>query len=120
MIEFLAFLIYLLVWSVPITPYQYVPVKEPEPEPPYRIVYMDVTAYTPYESEMMTASGNVPVEGVTVAYNDVPLGTQIEIDGHIYTVQDRCGMDRVDIFMESYDEAMAWGVRTKEIKVYDN
>lgn len=86
---------------------------------PHSVVYMDVSAYTPYDSGTITASGDIPVEGVTVAMNDVPLGTIIEIDGKQYIVQDRCGMDRVDIFMESYDAAIEWGVRHKEIIVYD-
>lgn len=86
---------------------------------PYSVVHMDVSAYTPYDSGTITASGDIPVEGVTVAMNDVPLGTIIEIDGKQYIVQDRCGMDRVDIFMKSYDAAIEWGVRHKEIIVYD-
>lgn len=34
--------------------------------------------------------------------NDVPFGTKISIDGEIFTVVDRCGVDNtVDIFIEN-------------------
>lgn len=114
MIEVIAFLVYLLVWSVPTN----VPDIQENVEKS-RSVYMDVSAYTPHESGSLTASGDIPIEGVTVAYNGVPFGTVLEIDGHRYIVQDRCGMDRVDIFMESHEDAMKWGVRRKEIKIYE-
>lgn len=54
-----------------------------------------------------------------VAYNDVPLGTRIEIDGMIYTVCDRVGSDGVvDIYMNTIDECFEFGVQDKRIKVY--
>jgi len=130
MTEILAFLIYLWVHSIPVhieepmtvaeEPYEeFIDIYDKE-VPEYHVVYMDVSAYTPHDSGSLTASGHIPIEGVTVAMNDVPLGTIIEIDGKQYEVQDRCGMDRIDIFMESYHQAIEWGVRHKEIKVYDD
>lgn len=47
-----------------------------------------------------SASG-IPLEYGHVAMNGVPLGTQIRINGEVFTVVDRCGIDgTVDIFME--------------------
>ena len=55
-----------------------------------------------------------------VAYNDVPLGTKIEIDGAVYTVCDRVGSDGVvDIYMGTIDECFDFGVQYKTIKVYN-
>lgn len=54
-----------------------------------------------------------------VAYNDVPLGTKVEIDGVVYTVCDRVGYDGVlDIYMDSLDACYDFGVQYKTVKVY--
>ena len=54
-----------------------------------------------------------------VAYNDVPLGTKVEIDGVVYTVCDRVGSDGVvDIYMDTIDECFDFGVQYKTVKVY--
>lgn len=55
-----------------------------------------------------------------VAYNDVPLGTKIEIDGAVYTVCDRVGSDGVvDIYMNTVDECFDFGVQYKTVKIYN-
>jgi len=49
------------------------------------------------------ASGKRVYEG-SVAYNQLPLGTKIEIDGINYYVEDRCAYDNViDIYMNLCD-----------------
>ena len=64
------------------------------------------------------ASGEEVYVGA-VAYNDVPLGTKVEIDGVIYTVHDRVGHDGViDIYMDSLDKCYEFGVQYKTVKVY--
>lgn len=41
-----------------------------------------------------------PLEYGDVAMNDVPFGSKISIDGEVFTVTDRCGIDNtVDIFI---------------------
>ena len=41
-----------------------------------------------------------PLEYGDVAMNDVPLGSQISVDGEVFTVTDRCGVgNTVDIFI---------------------
>ena len=48
-----------------------------------------------------SASGKT-LEYGDVAMNGVPLGSKISIDGEIFTVTDRCGIDgTVDIFIET-------------------
>lgn len=72
------------------------------------------------KTDGITASGVKAVEGITVAADTkkLPFGTQVEIDGHIYTVQDRGGAikgNRIDIYFESHEKALQYGKQTKEI-----
>ena len=63
-----------------------------------------VTTYCQYCNEevgFQSASGQRLDYG-QVAMNGVPFGTKISIDGEIFTVVDRCGIDgTVDIFIEN-------------------
>lgn len=62
-----------------------------------------------------TASGTWPTSGRTVAA-DLPFGTQLEIDGRVYTVEDRgVSGEWVDIYMDSHAEACAFGMRSVEV-----
>lgn len=68
-----------------------------------------------------TASGTTPTEGRTIAADTsiLPYGTQVVIDGIVYTVED-CGSgvsgNHIDIFFATHDKAMAYG--RKSVKVY--
>lgn len=77
----------------------------------------ECSAYTPYDCGSVTATGEeVHVGGV--ACNFLPFGTIVVIDGIEYVVNDRCGIDGcIDIFMLSYDEAINFGRRTKEVYI---
>ena len=85
-----------------------------------------VTYYTnrPEETDStpnITASGQGVRDGI-VANNCLEFGTMVEIDGKMYEVQDR-GAERhlcnwFDIFTFSYEEALIWGSRIKEITIY--
>lgn len=67
-----------------------------------------------------TASGTLATEGRTVACNSLPFGTQLMIDGVIYTVEDTgyspYGEAWLDIFFDSHESALAFGLR--EVEVY--
>lgn len=68
----------------------------------------------------ITKSGVKAVEGVTVAADPkvIPLGTEIIIDGHDYLVQDIGGAikgNRIDVYFDSHQEALEFGVQHKEI-----
>ena len=67
----------------------------------------------------ITAMGVEPSEGWTVACNSLPLGTQISINGNVYEVQDTGNMDdgTIDIFMNSHDEALNFGVQSADVYV---
>ena len=74
-------------------------------------VDVELTAYTHTGSVM--ANGEYPYVGA-VASNDYPLGTTVYIDGNPYTVADRMAdgvYGVIDIFMDSYDEAVNFGRR---------
>ncbi len=68
-----------------------------------------------------TASGTTPTEGRTIAADTsiLPYGTQVVIDGIVYTVED-CGSgvkgNHIDIFFSTHEKALAFGRKT--IKVY--
>ena len=68
----------------------------------------------------LTASGTIPAEGRTIATDPdvLPMGTTVIIDGHTYTVEDVGGAikgRRIDIFMDSHEEALQAGVKTIEV-----
>jgi 3D (Asp-Asp-Asp) domain-containing protein/uncharacterized protein YgiM (DUF1202 family) len=68
-----------------------------------------------------TASGTTPTEGRTIAADTsvLPYGTQVVIDGVVYTVED-CGSgvsgNHIDIFFATHEKAVAYGRKT--VKVY--
>ena len=85
-----------------------------------------ITAYCPCtkccgKTNGITASGARATAGVTVAASSkFAFGTKLNINGHIYTVQDRGGAikgNKIDIFVNSHAEALAWGVRYLPVSV---
>lgn len=92
----------------------------------YIEVFANVSAYSPTIEECgkddgITASGEPAVEGRTIAMDNVPFGTKVEINGDIYIVEDRFGGDyrnRVDIYMSSRHNAERFGRQYMLIKIY--
>lgn len=77
----------------------------------------ECSAYTPYDCGAITATGE-PVHVGGVACNFLPFGTVVVIDGVEYVVNDRCGIDGcIDIFMESYEDAIQFGRQYKEVYI---
>ena len=70
-----------------------------------------------------TASGTVATAGRTVAASAaLPFGTQVNINGHTYTVEDRGGAikgNKIDIYFSTHAEALAWGVRYLPVEIVD-
>lgn len=78
---------------------------------------MNVTAYTHTGGVM--ANGQYPYVGA-VASDDLPLGTRVLIQGNEYVVADRFGggySDMIDIFMDSRDDAIAFGNQYLDVTV---
>ncbi|MFZ5632191.1 MAG: 3D domain-containing protein [Bacillota bacterium] len=82
---------------------------------------MEVTATAYTHTGYNTATGTKPEYGtVAVDPRVIPLGTRMYVEGYGYaTALDTGGAikgKRIDVFLESYNEADRWGVRT--VKVY--
>ena len=99
------------------------PIVEPEPT----IVSLGTYKITAYcgcakccgKTDGITASGTHVTAGRTIAAPpEIPFGTKLMINGHIYTVEDRGGAikgKRIDIYFESHEEAERFGVQYIEV-----
>lgn len=71
----------------------------------------------------ITASGTKATAGRTVAASgQFAFGTKLIINGQEYTVEDRGGAiqgNRIDIYMNSHAEALAWGVKYLPVQVVE-
>lgn len=78
---------------------------------------MEITHYT--HTGNPTASGKYPVAGRTCASTYFPLGTRLRINGDTYVVEDTGAMSKnvVDVFVDSYDEAIQKGRYVAEVEV---
>lgn len=85
-----------------------------------------VTAYCPCakccgKTNGITASGRKATANHTVAApSTFAFGTQIVMNGKTYTVEDRGGAiqgNRIDLFVNTHAEALAWGVRYMNVEV---
>lgn len=77
------------------------PKNEPvwEPIGEWRITTYDIYCNEPQGRE---SSSGKTLEYGYVAMNGVPMGSEISIDGEVFEVADRCGIDgTVDIFIEN-------------------
>lgn len=63
-----------------------------------------------------TASGTMPSAGRTVAMGGIDFGTQLMINGSVYTVEDRgTPYGHVDIFFNSHSEALSFGLQYADV-----
>lgn len=85
-----------------------------------------ITAYCPCakccgKTNGRTAAGTKATAGRTVAASSkFAFGTKLNIGGHTYVVEDRGGAikgNKIDIFVNSHSEALAWGVRYLPVSV---
>jgi len=85
-----------------------------------------VTAYCPCskccgKQTGITASGTRATAGRTIAASSqFSFGTKLLINGNVYTVEDRGGAikgDKIDIYMNTHDEALRWGVKYLPVQV---
>ena len=89
---------------------------------------VEVTHYCPCQqcngnSLAMSASGTPLAVGMVAMSTKYPFGTRISINGKIYTVEDRGGAEfndihRVDIFVNSHEEALRLGRYKTTATVY--
>ena len=93
------------------------------------ILFVICTAYTAAFDECgktdgITACGQPAIQGVTVACDGLPFGTEVVIDGHTYIIQDRFGgnygKSKIDIYMYKKEDALKFGRQVKIVEVKDN
>lgn len=70
--------------------------------------------------QVITASGELAVEGTTIAADTsiLPFGTKIIINGNTYIVQDTGSAikgRRIDVYFENHDDALEFGVQQLEV-----
>ena len=113
--------------TVVVPPVVVLPRDEPQETQETRTCVFTVTAYCPCEkccgayANGYTATGAKATQGVTIAADPdvLPMGTEIELDGHTYTVQDTGGAiagNRLDLYFDSHEDALRWGVREKIVR----
>lgn len=81
---------------------------------------------TAYYGDPLTYIGTVPQVGKTIAVDPkvIPFGTRVYIPqfNKVFIAED-CGSaikgNRIDIFMNTYDECMQWGFRDIDIYILD-
>lgn len=77
------------------------------------------------KSDGITISGTIAKEGRTVGVDTsvIPLGTTIIIEGTEYIAEDTGGAikgNQIDIYFDSHEEALAFGVRYLKVEVIEN
>lgn len=113
--------------TVVVPPVVALPRDEPQEPQETQACVFTVTAYCPCEkccgayANGYTAIGEKATQGVTIAADPdvLPMGTEIELDGHTYTVQDTGGAiagNRLDLYFDSHEDALRWGVREKIVR----
>ncbi len=96
-----------------------------EPIGVYRITHYCACEKCCGKSNGITASGTVATEGRTCAMEGLPIGTHVLVveTGEILTVEDRFGdpskTDRMDIFIDSHDRALALGTYESEVYIVE-
>ena len=102
-------------------------VESIETEREYELVTFNCTAYCPCSiccgqwANGITASGSTATAGRTIAASKTyAFGTEIEINGIVYVVEDRGGAikgNNIDIFFDTHAEALQFGRQQLEGKV---
>lgn len=87
---------------------------------------MEATAYTLAEGSGtgLTSIGIVPYHGIIAVDPDViPYGTKVYIPGYGFAMAGDCGGaiigNRIDLFMESYNDAIQWGRRSVNMYILE-
>ena len=90
----------------------------------YTIVRKMKVGATAYCGDTITSTGTRPIEGTTIAVDPtiIPYGTKVYIPqfNRVFIAED-CGSaikgNRIDIFMNSYDNCMEWGFQNIDIYI---
>jgi len=88
---------------------------------------VEVSAYNPVEGQtdgdpLIMASGKIVYDGAIACPRWLDFGTKVEILGRIYICEDRMNIrynNHFDIMMWSYQDAMDFGRKTLEVKIFN-
>lgn len=74
--------------------------------------------------EQHTTLGTVPTAGRTIAVDPdvIPLGSKVVLNGQEYVAEDTgSGVkgNHIDIYFDSHEAALDWGVKTMEVQVFE-
>lgn len=106
------------------------PIVKQEVESQYiNLGMFKLTAYCPCEfcngqwADGITSTGNTAQAGRTIAVDPtvIPYNSNVKINGHTYVAEDCGGAikgNRIDIFFNSHEEAMQFGVQYAEVSLY--
>lgn len=107
--------------------YEYNPIHVEEiVEESKELITLRTIAYCPCEkccgwNTGITYSGTTATAGRTIGANleQFPIGTELEIDGITYVVEDKGNLSKgtIDIFFNSHEEALNYGVQYKVAKI---
>lgn len=78
------------------------------------------SCHYPKNGGCLTASGKLAKVGYAACPRAWKFGTKVEIAGTVYTCQDRLAKrydSRIDIWMDSHEEAVVWGKKRLEVRV---
>ena len=96
------------------------------PPPAFDLVEMNVSAYCVCEkccgrfADGITASGKPAVGLICAAPPEYPFGTEFEVDGVVYVVEDRGGAitgDRLDLLFPTHEEALEFGRQILKVRI---
>ena len=108
--------------KVEVIPFESDEVESYEPDNLGR-TYLGTYQLTAYEwTGSPCANGNYPTTNYTVAFNSLPLGTKIYIEGYgDYVVEDRGGMGNnvIDVYMGDYSACIQFGRRSANVYIYE-
>lgn len=85
-------------------------------------MWMESTAYSPYEGGTYTATGDYVRYGIAaVDTNLIPLGTNLYVEGYGHALAADTGGaikgNRIDLAFDTYQEAINWGRRDVLVKI---
>lgn len=98
--------------------------KEFREERPGHVVYVEATAYSPFDSSKRTCMGTLVRRGIiAVDPKFIPLGTKVFIPGYGEATAEDIGGNikgnRIDIAFDTHAEALAFGRQDIELFVFD-
>lgn len=117
------------IWTQSWVPAEFINILPVAKEKPRRVMYVTVTAYssTPDQTDdtpFIAASGKHVFDGM-VAANFLRLGTRVRFPDYFgnksFFVEDRMHerfSDRMDVWMETREEALEFGIRRLKVEIY--